>query len=296
MSLSPIILFVYNRLEQTQQTIKSLKKNFLAGESDLFIFSDGQKNDADKENVLRVRQYIKTIQGFNNVIVFESPENNGLANSIISGVTQIIKQQDKAIVLEDDLVTSPNFLSYMNKALIYYQNNEKIFSIAGYTPPIKNPQQDIYFTQRASSWGWATWQNRWKSLKWDLTVDYELFRKDKTQQKKFNIMGSDMCRMLDNQMTGKINSWAIRWCFNQFLTQQYTVYPTISKITNIGTNSFATHTKDKFNRFATPPDETGKVNFNFLDDIHLDNLYLKQFLKQYTIFTSIKYRILNTFF
>lgn len=294
--LAPIVLFTYKRLSETKQTIESLQANLLASESELFIFSDGWKFDADKEKVLEVREYIKSVLGFNKVAVFESSENKGLADSIISGVTQIIEQYGKVIVLEDDLVTSPNFLSYMNSALSHYQDNEKIFSITGYTSPIKKPDRDVYFTQRASSWGWATWKDRWDNIKWDLTLDYELLKKNKTVRKQFKKMGSDVYKMLHKQMTGKIDSWAIRWCYNQFLTQQYTVHPTISRIAHIGTGLSATHVKGKFDRFATSLDETGIVDFNFMDDVYLDNYYLKQFLNNYTLSTRIKYRVLNMLF
>jgi hypothetical protein len=294
--LSPICLFTYKRLDTLKQTIESLKNNIEANNSELFIFSDAPKSKQDEEKIYQVREYIKTIIGFKEITIIEREQNQGLAKSIIEGVTEVINQYEKVIVLEDDLITSPNFLSFMNSALDYYESNNRIFSIAGYTPPIKNPNDDVYFILRASSWGWATWKNRWENIKWDLTSDYELFKKNKSQKKAFDRMGSDLCKMLHNQMTGKINSWAIRWCYNQFLVQQYTVFPTSSKVINIGTDSLATHTKDRFNRFATNVDDTCNIDFKFISDIQLDNYYLKQFLKQYAISTRIKYKVLNTLF
>jgi hypothetical protein len=273
-----------------------LRNNVGAKNFDLFVFSDAPKSDSDIEKVIRVRKYVKTINGFRNIVVTEREYNYGLAKSIIEGVTEIINQYGKVIVLEDDLITSPGFLSFMNGALNYYGKNDKIFSIAGYTSPIKNPEHDVYFTQRASSWGWATWKDRWNDIKWDLADDYKRFKKDKSAKKAFNGMGSDMCKMLDDQMKGKINSWAIRWCYNQFLAQQYTVFPTVSKVTNIGTASSATHTRDRFNRFATVMDMSDRCNFVFTDEIQLNDCYLKQFLKQYAISTRIKYKLLNALF
>ncbi|GHV57497.1 glycosyl transferase [Bacteroidia bacterium] len=291
--LAPVVLFVYNRLDCLTSTINALKNNFAAADSNLFIFSDAPKSEQDNNKVNQVRSYIKTIQGFKKITIVEREQNFGLAKSIIEGVTETINQYGKVIVLEDDLITSPNFLSYMNSALNYYERNQKIFSIAGYTHPIKNPKQDVYFTQRASSWGWATWKNRWENVRWDLKEEYILFMQDKIRQKQFNRMGSDLCKMLDRQMNGKINSWAIRWCYNQFLTQQYTVYPTLSKVINAGTDGSATHTQDRFNRLATPIDQSGQVDFRFPEEILLDDFYLKQFLKNYSLLTRIKYRLLN---
>ena len=112
MKLAPIVLFVYNRPWHTQQTIEALQKNELVLESELFIYSDAAKIDDVKQAVDEVRSYIKSINGFKKITIIEREENWGLANSIIDGVTTIVNQYSKIIVLEDDLVTSPFFLKF----------------------------------------------------------------------------------------------------------------------------------------------------------------------------------------
>ena len=141
---TPICLFTYNRLHETKQTVKALKENFLAMESDLFVFSDGPKNDAGRLKVEAVRQFLTSVNGFKSVKVFESEQNKGLANSIISGVSQIIQKYGKVIVLEDDLITSTNFLNFMNQALDYYASKEKIFSISGFGHKVGLPADYPY--------------------------------------------------------------------------------------------------------------------------------------------------------
>jgi hypothetical protein len=292
-NFAPVCLFTYKRLQETKQTVESLQRNFLANESELFIFSDGPKSDRDRDQVNQVREYIKSISGFKNITVFESSENKGLANSIIAGVTQIIERYGKAIVLEDDLITSLNFLIYMNKALDFYKTNPKVFSIAGYTVPIKKiAEEDIYFTQRASSWGWATWKNCWEKIDWEIK-NFDKLKKDSNFRRAFNKMGSDMYKMLNAQMSGRINSWAIRWCYNQFQMGQYTVFPTISKVLNIGTSADATHTKVYPERFYTVLDISGNKNFTFTDKIELNPHYIKQFLNPFRFSTRLKYKLLN---
>lgn len=293
MSYAPILLFVYKRLDTLKQTIAALQQNELAKESDLFIFSDAAKKTEDIAIIDEVRNFIHTIGVFKSVTIHAADKNKGLATSIISGVTQMINQYDKVIVLEDDLVTSSNFLSFMNKALEFYERNEKVFSIAGYSAIIKNPMKDVYFTYRGSSWGWATWKNRWNEVDWDMG-GYEKFRSNPSFKRDFNKMGSDMYKMLEDQVAGRINSWAIRWTYHQFLVQKLTVFPSVSKIQNIGTGEGATHTRDSFNRFKTVLDTSDKTDFDFDEEVKLDNHYLKHFLKQYSITTRIKYKILNT--
>lgn len=292
MRYAPVLLFTYKRVDTLKQTIAALQKNHLAQETDLFIFSDGAKKEEDIPSINRVREFINAISGFKKITIYVADENKGLANSIISGVTKIIKEFDKVIVLEDDLVTTPNFLIFMNNALNFYEKDERIFSIAGYSTVIKNSAEDVYFTFRASSWGWATWKDRWIDVPWEIK-NYDSFKRSKDFKKQFNKMGSDLSKMLDDQMKGKINSWAIRWVYHQFVTQRFTVYPTISKVQNIGTGKSATHTRDAFNRFETILDSSGKEQFAFIKEPLLHKYYIKQFLKQSSITTRIKYKILN---
>ncbi len=167
MNCSPICLFTYNRLSETKETVEALKDNLLASESDLLVFSDGWKNELAKNDVLSVRKFISSINGFKSVKVIESGVNKGLARSIIEGVTQLINEYGSVIVMEDDLITSPNFLSYMNQSLNFYRNNSKVWSVSGFSFPINYPENygfDNSFGVRASSWGWATWKDRWERL------------------------------------------------------------------------------------------------------------------------------------
>lgn len=290
--LSPVLLFTYKRLDTLKVTIDTLKMNFLAMESELYIFSDAAKDSRDEPDINQVRTYLKSIDGFKDIHIIEAQKNLGLAKSIIEGVSRIMDKYDSVIVLEDDLVTSPNFLHYMNSALEYYSADKLVYSVSGYTPTILNPSNDVYFTKRSSSWGWATWKNRWNDINW-VVDDYDTLRRDSHFKKSFNKMGSDMFKMLRDQMLGNIDSWAIRWCYNQYLCQTFTVYPTISKVQNIGTGAGATHTQDRYNRFYTILDKTGKIDFKFADKPTLEMYYLKQFLKQFSLLTRVKYKILN---
>ena len=172
--LAPIVLFVYNRADHFQKTFDALSKCPEAKDSDLFIFSDGPKNEAAAEKVQAVRQAIHDAESsgaFKSITIHESPVNCGLAQSIISGVTDVISQYGRIIVLEDDCMASPYLLSFMNRSLDAFENNPKIGSIAGYAPPIDFPNDytdDTFLAWRSCSWGWATWKNRWQDIDWEL--------------------------------------------------------------------------------------------------------------------------------
>src|ERR1700730_1905408 len=156
-NLAPIVLFVYNRPEHTRRTRSYLQKNLLAEESRLYIFSDGPKTDDDKTKVEQVRQLIKEVTGFKAIKVIIRKENLGLANSIISGITQLVNEYGKVIVFEDDLLSSPYTLQYFNEALTCFVNDIEVMHVGAYMydlPDKKLPQ--TFFYRAATSWGWAT--------------------------------------------------------------------------------------------------------------------------------------------
>jgi hypothetical protein len=268
-NLSPIVLFVYNRPWHTQQTVEALKKNHLAAQSHLIVFADGVKTPEASKSVEGVRQYIHAIEGFSKVTVIESEKNLGLAQSIISGVTEVVKQYDKIIVLEDDLLTSPYFLQFMNNALEYYKGDDNVLSIGGYTYPQKLfplsdfYQHDVYFSSRSCSWGWATWKGKWELADWNVT-DFDILKKSRKKQKSFNQAGDDMYDMLEKQMSGNLDSWSIRWDYTHFQKEAVCVYPSHSLVNNIGHDGSGVHCDNlKDNRFEVDFD-LSKNKYEFI--------------------------------
>jgi hypothetical protein len=284
MGLAPILLFVYNRPWHTQKTFESLVQNILVSESDLIIYSDYPKNEDAKKSVNLVREYIKTISGFHNVFIVERQENFGLAKNIISGVTEVIQKYDKVIVMEDDLLTSPYFLKYMNEALDYYQNEPRIFTITGYNYPssaMRIPtdyMHDIYFSPRNSSWGWATWRDRWEKADWDMK-DYPQFSLDKKAQKSFNYGGEDLTDMLKAQMEGRINSWSIRLTYTHFKHGGLCVYPVVSFVKNIGLDGSGIHCGVESSQKFSNSSLSMKDNIRFLKDIQVNEKIMNEFKK-----------------
>ena len=161
MKLAPIVIFTYNRPWHTQQTVEALLKNEYASESDLIIFSDAPKNEAAKKGVEETRSYIRNITGFKSLRIIERDRNFGLANNIIDGVTSIVNEFGRIIVLEDDLLTSPYFLKFMNEALSLYEDEERVISVHGYIYPIKKSLPDTFFIKGADCLGWGTWKRGW---------------------------------------------------------------------------------------------------------------------------------------
>ncbi|MBU0721839.1 glycosyltransferase [Patescibacteria group bacterium] len=254
MKLAPIALFVYNRLWHTQQTIEALQKNILAPESDLIVFSDGPKDFSEsKASVLAIREYLKTITGFKSIKIIAREKNNGLAQSIITGVSEIINQYGKIIVLEDDMISSQYFLQYMNEALDFYETEDQVISIHAYIYPVKKTLPETYFLKGADCWGWATWKRGWNLFEPD---GQKLLKELETKKltKEFDFSESyPYTNMLRDQIAGKNNSWAIRWYASAFLKNKLTLYSCKSLIDNIGLDGSGTHCS-KTNKVANKND------------------------------------------
>ena len=245
-STAPILLFTYKRLWHAQECVKSLKKNIMACDSELIVFSDGPKRSEDNTAVESIRKYIKTINGFKKVSLVERRVNLGLAKSIISGVSEAVKNHGRVIVLEDDLVTSPFFLKFMNDALEYYQEDERVISVHGYVYPVHATLPDTFFLRGADCWGWATWKRGWDLFEPDGEKLLGEIRNRKLER-DFDFGGNyPYTKMLKDQTRGKNDSWAIRWHASAYLAGKFTLYPGRSLVRNIGADNSGTHTGKTF--------------------------------------------------
>ncbi|MBQ1582734.1 MAG: glycosyltransferase [Prevotella sp.] len=241
MTLAPILLFVYNRPLHVRRSIESLLANELAKDSELYIFSDAAKDETAQPNVNEVRQFIHSIKGFKEIHYVERTENWGLARNIIDGVTTLVNQYGRVIVLEDDLIVAPYFLQFMNDALETYKDEENVCHIQA-CDFTKDPiLPDTFLIKWTGSWGWATWKRAWKLFNpnGQELLD-ELIRRKLTYRFDFNGKYG-YTRMLRNQIKGKNNSWAIRWNASLFLADKLSLNVGKSLIQNEGFDGSGTN-------------------------------------------------------
>jgi len=287
-NLAPIILFTYNRPSHTERTLTALMRNNLAKESILYIYCDGPKAEAgeeQKQKVEEVRYIVKKQKWCKEVYISESDVNKGLARSIIEGVTEIINQHQKVIVLEDDLVTSKYFLNYMNLALDFYKDKKTVYSISADRPSYsrfkipKDYHYDVFVSLRPFSYGWGTWLDRWEKIDWSL--DYLNPFLDKPEQiSAFNRGGEDLTPMLISQSENKIDSWAIRFCFAHFSNHAISILPCISYIDNIGCDSSGVHSGNNEIQFRKDTSIAPEVP-RFLDHLYEDRRIINSFYSSY---------------
>ena len=312
MNIAPIIVFNYNRPEHSKQVWDALSRNELAAQSELYLYCDGPKANASagvKEKIAKVHAIAKDYAVaakanglFKNVHVVCAEQNKGLANSIIGGVTDVINKYGKVIVLEDDLLTSPYFLKYMNEALAFYEKRPAVMSISANRPPINKMQipkdypYDVFVCLRSYSTGWATWKERWERVNWSL--DYlDDFLKHPEQIDAFNRGGDDMTDMLCMQRDGKIDSWAIRFGFAHYWEHCIAILPCVSYVDNIGFDGTGTHSgvdnNSEFRNDLSLSVEHPRFTENLYEDKRIINAFYNRFCQKKR---PLYQRIVNTIY
>ncbi len=246
---APIALFAHMRPIHLMKTVSALASNRESKHTHLIVFCDAAKKPDHQIAVDEVRKVAASIQGFASVTVVIRKDNLGLSGNIIDGITRVVNEHGRVIVVEDDLIVSPYFLSYMNRALDIYAFDERVISIHGYVYPVSKSLPETFFLLGADCWGWATWRRGWSFFNSD-----GQFLLDKMKQKKlinkFNFNDTKaFSKMLEDQVSGKNDSWAIRWHASAFLENKLTLYPGRSLVQNIGNDASGTHSiqSDIFN-------------------------------------------------
>ena len=241
---APVVLFAYRRPDHLERSLAALAANPVARSTQLTVYCDGPKSLAESDAVSRVRNLARSTQksdSFRSVTVIERDHNLGLAESVISGVTEVLSAHESVIVMEDDLVVSPDFLEYMNQGLEMYRDDDRVISIHGYMYAVPRVLPQTVFLRGADCWGWATWRRGWELFEPDATKLLEQIE-DAPDREDFDFNGAFPYRqMLKNQAQGNIDSWAVRWYASAFLANKLTLYPGQSLVENIGQEGSGTH-------------------------------------------------------
>lgn len=262
---APIALFAYKRLDHFKRTVEALKANDLALESEVYIFSDGPKTKDDEKGVEEVRSYIKSIEGgFKSVHTRFAEKNKGLAVSIVEGVTELVNKEGFVIVIEDDIVTSKFFLSFMNDSLEKYKDEETVMHVSGYSFPLEGGLPPVFLSQMPFVWGWATWKRSWDHYNDNASDLVNLV--NQKDRKKFNYDGIfKFTSPLEYNAKGLMKTWAIKWQASIFVNNGLCLTPFPSFTNNIGHDSTGENsdTRDEYyNQYLSTslPDKLLSIN------------------------------------
>lgn len=269
---APIALFTYNRADHTKSVIESLLQNKEAKDSELYIFSDGPKTEEKRKAVEANRHYIHSITGFKSIHIIEHEENQGLANSLIKGITALTNKYGRVIVVEDDLILSPYFLQFMNEALDKYANDDRISAVSAFLNPIDNTPPNLFFLRYFACWGWGTWKRAWDLFNPDAK---DLLRKLRWKKKDFNINNScDFYGMLYCQKIGLVDSWAIRFYASSFLANKLVLFPGQSMASQTGFDGSGTHCENDNSIYQTVQPSSSPIHFSDIAIIENQEMYV----------------------
>lgn len=261
--LAPVALFAHRRPAHLRRVIEALVANDQASQTAIVVFIDGPRSSSERASVDEVRDIASGIQGFASVDVVARETNLGLAASITTGVTHVLESHGTVIVLEDDTVVGSHFLEYMNDGLRVYAADERVASIHGYVYPMAVDLPETFFMRGGDCWGWATWSRAWAHYDPNGARLRERLRSAGTQSEWDFAGWSPLSPMLDRQIAGEVDSWAVRWSAATFLDGMYTLYPGHSLVHNIGNDGTGSHGGES-SRFDTEP-YSGRIDVSRID-------------------------------
>lgn len=244
--LAPVVIFAYKRVDKLKECIFSLQKCRLVEKTDVIIYADGSRDNRDIEKVNEVRLFLDELEEnncFNTLHIVRRTANYGLAKSVIAGVTEVLQDNEKIIVVEDDLILAKNFLEYMNGALDYYKDDNRYGEVSAFTydlKQLKHYKKDIYVIRKGDCWGWGTWKRAWNNVDWELK-DFDTYLSNKTVRREFSNLEYGLETQLILQQRGELDAWAARWLYYLFINNYYIVYPKESLVVNIGGDNSGEH-------------------------------------------------------
>lgn len=262
-SLAPIVFFAYNRPDHTRQVLESLYRNKYADESSLWIYVDGPKPGASEETrsaIAEVKKAVREMKWCREVTIIEAEVNKGLVRSTTEGVTKMVNEYGKVIVMEDDNLVSPGFLTYMNDALDLYEHNSRVMHISAYVRPdlaTDDVKGSTFFFYHTTTWGWGTWKRAWDKFTPDAMAVRDAV-KEKGHIHRLNMDGTfEFFWGLYAVAKKGMNSWNTIWHSVVFLHDGLVLYPKRSLVSNIGHDGSGTN---------CAPDERFRVNTGTLAD------------------------------
>jgi glycosyltransferase involved in cell wall biosynthesis len=290
-------VFCYNRAAKLRTCIEALLKNPECASMDIVFFSDGYKKEADKQGILEVRAYIDSLTGFRNVIKHYRDRNYSTGPNFQTGLTFLSENYDEFIVVEDDLVVAPNYIKYLLDGLDFYRKDKSVFCITAYVFPIKKDKSYPYDTivyKRFCSYGWAGWAHRFKTVIWDKDELQHMMDTSPGFKKRMNAEGYDLVRMLKKQISGVISTWDVQLQAHVAENRLKVIYPTLSKVSNIGFDEESTNTYG-INYLITPIDKGVKRTFSYCKGDYIVPELQAQIKKPYGLKALVTRKLINEF-
>lgn len=251
---APIVIFCYRRPDHLHRTLASLIRCDGFDLSPVIVYGDGPKDPEQVDAVEKTRGIAKLLLGDRAEYHFRE-SNAGLARSVIEGVSGVVGRFGRAIVIEDDLELAPGFLTYMNRALERFADKDRVWQVSGYMfdVPEFSTRSEAFFLPITVSWGWATWKRAWDRFD-PLAAGWEALESEISLRRRFNLDGAyNYSTMLKRQMSGQLDSWAIRWYWTVFREGGLVLFPPSTLAHNHGLDGSGSHGRGFLRNFSASP-------------------------------------------
>jgi len=292
-----IAIFCYKRAAKLRISVEALLRNPECASMEVIFFCDGFKGESDKKAVLETRAYIDSITGFKQVHKHYRETNLSTGPNFVSALGYLCSHFDRFLVVEDDIVVTPNFLKFTLDALDFYENERSVFCVSGFCYPVSKgdyPYDSMVFG-RFCSYGWASWSNRVKDVVFEKSKLKTMMMTSPGFKRRLNSEGHDLYRMLKKQLSGVISTWDIQMQVHVSENRLKVIYPLVSKTKNIGFDNESTNTFG-VDFTITPQDSGEKRDFVFCDAQLVVPRLQRQMKKPFSLPELVRRKVINTLF
>lgn len=232
-SLAPVLVATHTRIDHLKQTISALRLNELASKTHLFIASDAARNEDEEKQVIRVRKYIDSIDGFWAITKIYRQKNFGHFQNFQDATNEVFTAYDKIIKLEDDIVTAPGFLNFMNQGLLQYEHDKRVISISGHLWEGVIGNKETMLLPAANGWGWAIWKDRFYLNNHDPLLAQEFLDRPRLFLKMCHT-NPNLAVMATSIAKKKLIAGDVSWALYIIKNDKLVLFPGESLVRNIG--------------------------------------------------------------
>jgi hypothetical protein len=261
----PALIVTFAREEGLQRLICA---GIDSGIKRFYIAIDGPRTDEHRSTQKRMHDYLARYRNASDIefFVWQRSKNLGAAAGVLTAINWFFSNEEAGIILEDDLIPSPDFFTFATKALDFYENNQDVWLISGSRMAQTSSRiSSSDWSRYPMIWGWATWGTRWRDMSSLIaTKDYLPARNFFSARLNFWQTGARRAQ------SGLVDAWDIPLANAQYKNLKYTVIPPVNLVTNVGFDQQATHTSGaKFP--LNHPTNVLPEDFQLLENVSIGN-------------------------
>lgn len=290
---TPVAFIIFNRPDTTKEVFEQIRQ---AKPKKLYLISDAPRagREDDVKKVEETRCFVESnIDWDCQLLTNYATENMGCKNRVSSGISWVLSQEERTIILEDDVVPTQEFFKFCQEMLDIYEKNSRVMMVSGTNLLQNNKIEDSYtFSCYSSIWGWATWKRAWDKYDIDIKEWPTVHKEGKFKCVQNGLAYLFLKRNMDSVYTHKKDTWDIQWDFCRYYHKGLGIVPAVNMVKNIGFDrEDATHTVGK----SEEDFSCGQLSYPLVHpkEVKRDVGYDKAYIKKYFGMEKIKSYVLR---